>query len=277
MTLHTNGLTGGIPPELGDLTSLTFLDMGSNNLSGAIPPELGDLSSLTLLSLHTNGGLSGALPESFLQLARLETLVVTGTSICVPGSAAFTAWLAGLEYHDTGDLDRCVGPDRAPLAALYEAAGGSNWTHSAGWLTDAPLGEWFGVETDASGRVTKLGLGGNNLSGSIPPELGDLASLTTLELYTNGLSGSIPPELGNLASLTLLDLGENNLSGSIPPELGNLDGLELLAFHANGLSGSIPPELGDLSRLTILSLHTNALTGEIPPELGDLTSLRGLT
>ena len=122
--LDTNDLTGGIPPELGDLASLSELDLGSNNLSGSIPPELGDLSSLTSLSLHTND-LSGALPESFLQLARLETLAVRGTSICVPRSAAFTAWLAGLENHDTGDLDLCVSPDRAGRTL----AGGS-WSWS---------------------------------------------------------------------------------------------------------------------------------------------------
>ncbi|WP_420447151.1 hypothetical protein [Candidatus Palauibacter sp.] len=54
-------------------------------------------------------------------------MAVPGTSICVPGSAAFTAWLAGLEYHDTGELDRCVGSDRAG----WTLAGGSrSWSET---------------------------------------------------------------------------------------------------------------------------------------------------
>ena len=42
--------------------------------------------------------------------------------------------------------------DRAALVALYEATEGPNWVNSENWLTDAPLGDWYGVDTDGSGR-----------------------------------------------------------------------------------------------------------------------------
>ena len=67
--------------------------------------------------------------------------------------------------------------ERAALVALYEATVGANWTHSANWLSDKPLGAWHGVTTDNSGRVTSLELGGNQLSGEIPPDLGNLTNL----------------------------------------------------------------------------------------------------
>ena len=38
----------------------------------------------------------------------------------------------------------------------------------------------------------------------------------------NQLSGTIPVELGNLTSLISLDLEDNQLSGTIPAEIGNL-------------------------------------------------------
>ena len=44
--------------------------------------------------------------------------------------------------------------DRAALDALYDATGGPDWTDSTNWKTSAPIGEWFGVTTDAAGRVT---------------------------------------------------------------------------------------------------------------------------
>ena len=47
-------------------------------------------------------------------------------------------------------------------------------------------------------------------------------------LAFEALSGSVPPELGNLSSLETLDLASNDLTGSIPPELGNLPRLEIL-------------------------------------------------
>ena len=54
LNLSLNQLTGPIPAELGDLSSLTRLSLSSNELTGPIPAELGDLSSLTVLSLHNN-------------------------------------------------------------------------------------------------------------------------------------------------------------------------------------------------------------------------------
>ena len=179
-------------------------------------------------------------------------------------------------------------PDRAVLVALYEATDGPNWVDSRNWLTDAPLREWYGVETDGSGRVVQLDLGGrwdgeaqtyvpHGLSGPIPPELGSLANLTRLHLAGNELTGPIPPELGNLGNLAGLSLNANSLTGSIPPELGNLGNLTWLHLGGNTLSGPIPPELGALGSLTGLNLSANSLTGPIPPELGTLGSLSALS
>ena len=60
------------------------------------------------------------------------------------------------------------------------------------WLSDRPLGEWFGVTTDENGRVTHLELGGNGLSESLPSELGNLTNLQGLHLPDNGLWGALP-------------------------------------------------------------------------------------
>ena len=106
--------------------------------------------------------------------------------------------------------------DRDVLVALYNATNGASWTNSTNWLSDRPLSEWHGVTTDAYGRVTELNLIDNELSGSIPSELGNLANLTELNLSSNQLSGSIPSELGNLTNLTLLWLADNQLSGCVP-------------------------------------------------------------
>ena len=169
-----------------------------------------------------------------------------------------------------------TGGDRDVLVALYEATGGSNWTKNDNWLTDAPLDTWHGVDTDASGRVERLYLPDNGLTGKIPPELGNLASMYTLWLSGNALTGKIPPELGNLANLGGLDLGFNRLTGEIPPELGGLANLAQLYLSDNRLTGKIPAELGNLASMYTLWLSGNALTGEIPPELGNLANLRWL-
>ena len=96
-----------------------------------------------------------------------------------------------------------------------------------------------------------------------------------LDLHNNQLSGSIPPELGDLANLEFLGLRENNLSGGIPAELGSLANLEGLDLDNNQLTGSIPPELGDLSDLRSLTVHRNdGLSGVLPSSLVDLVNLQ---
>ena len=73
-------------------------------------------------------------------------------------------------------------------------------------------------------------------------------------LDNNQLTGSIPTELGNLSSLEYLSLPNNQLTGSIPTELSNLSNLLWINLYGNQLTGCIPPALedvpgGDLSHL----------------------------
>ena len=174
--------------------------------------------------------------------------------------------------------------DRAALVAVYRATGGVDWTNNANWLSDRPLEDWYGVETDEQGRVTGLRLGGwdeatreyvgNGLVGSLPPELGALSHLLWLEVGGNsGLTGPIPSALGNLSELESLFLQANWFTGSIPAALGRLGNLEWVGLDHNALAGSIPAELGNLTHLRGLTICCNVLSGRIPPELGGLTSL----
>jgi len=164
--------------------------------------------------------------------------------------------------------------DREVLEIFYHATGGPNWVGgtNTNWLTDAPLGEWHGVETDEQGRVRVLRLYSSaSLSGSIPPEIGNLSHLTELSLRGTSLTGPLPPELGDLNNLT--DLRLNGVSlGPLPPELGNLRGLTKL--NLRGVSGPLPPEIGNLDNLT--ELYLRGLTGLIPPEIGNLSNLHKL-
>ena len=110
--------------------------------------------------------------------------------------------------------------------ALYNAAGGTNWTDNTIWLTDTPVGSWYGVTTGFAGCLNELILEDNGLTGPIPPELSNLTYLNWLSLRINEISREIPPELGNLANLEALLLDRNRLTGQILPSLGNLTNLD---------------------------------------------------
>ena len=123
--------------------------------------------------------------------------------------------------------------------------------------------------------LQRLLLAGNQLTGPIPSELGNLDNLERLSLRSNPFtSGPIPPELFNLRNLTVLNLSRSQLTGPIPPELGNMDSLQRLLLAGNQLTGPIPSELGNLDNLERLSLRSNPFTsGPIPPELFNLRNL----
>ena len=162
-------------------------------MSGEIPPELGSLANLEDLYLSGNQLWRGCIPTSLQD----QSVSVSGSPFCasVPET------------------------DREALVALYNATDGPNWANNENWLSDAPIGEWYGVRTDDNGRVTWLWLYGNRLSGETPSELSSLSNLNQLRLNNNELSGEIPPELGRLSNLESLVLSDNELRGCLPSSL----------------------------------------------------------
>ena len=228
--------------ETDSLGRVTALTLSGNGLSGELPAGVANLGHLKQLRINGNE-LGGRLPLALTALD-LEEFHYDGTDLCEPADPEFRDWLDGIPSH-RGTAVQCAPlTDRDALVAVYESSVGPGWTNSDGWLSEAPLRRWSGVEVDAQGRVVGLNLRDNGVSGLIPPELGGLSNLERLDLGFNALSGSIPPELGGLSNLERLDLAFNALSGSIPPELGGLSNLGSLHLYGNDLSGTIPAELG---------------------------------
>ncbi len=241
LRLFRKELNGTIPPALGDLTSLTYLNLDRNELSGEIPEALLGLTSLKELRL-SNNQLTGEIPKDLDVLASLTHLYL--------------------------DLNRLSGPIPEDLDDL------TSLTHFI--LNDNELSGSIPEELGILTSLTFIYLHNNELSGLIPKDLGDLTSLTHLYLHDNELRGPIPKELGDLTSLTNLNLSNNRLSDKIPADLGDLQNLLWLHLNRNQLSGEIPEALDNLNSLTQLDLSDNKLSGPIPGDLGDLGSLTQL-
>ena len=307
LILGVNRLTGRIPRELGNLARLETLRLRRNLLTGPIPPELANLGNLTRLGLERNS-LEGQVPRGFAALEQLRFFHFADNSgLCVSGSAQSLGWLARLEVR-VGPL--CNDGDRAVLASLYEATGGTNWARSDGWLGDAALEEWHGVSADSAGRVTGLDLSGNGLAGRIPASLGQLASMVSLRLDDNAaLTGSLPLSLSELLLQEFQytdtglcvpsDAAFSAWLAGIPTHQGTnaecatLTEREVLVllYEATGGPGWTVNEnwlsdrpLGDWrgvttgseGRVVSIDLFRNNLTGAIPSELGTLSALESL-
>ncbi len=92
----SGNVNGTIPPELGELTALTVLDLRNNHLSGRIPPELGALTALTVLDLRNNY-LTGPIPPELGALANLQGLALNNNQLTGPTPPELD-YLTQLEY-----------------------------------------------------------------------------------------------------------------------------------------------------------------------------------
>jgi len=99
----------------------------------------------------------------------------------------------------------CAGQSSIPvdqckaLVAIYEATGGENWINNTGWLQEADPCQWYGVSC-SDGNVVALDVFGNNLTGTLPLEIGGFPNLKTLTINGNPISGPIP------LTITFMDL-----------------------------------------------------------------------
>ena len=76
-----NQLSGKIPSELGDLSSLTLLYLSQNRLTGDVPSELGNLGKLEGLFLYSNQ-LTGCVPANLESQLDRSTLWAVGLPFC---------------------------------------------------------------------------------------------------------------------------------------------------------------------------------------------------
>ncbi|WP_223788748.1 fibronectin type III domain-containing protein [Marinicella meishanensis] len=162
---------------------------------------------------------------------------------------------------------------RDALVTLYESTQGDQWHENLNWLNGDPCDDqWFGLIC-SNNKLVELRLSGNNLSGEIPPAIGELTDLTLLAMGENPLRGTIPDEIGNLSNLFNIFLHDTQISGRIPDSIGNLGLLRALYLYNNQLSGNIPTAISQIAGLNILVLTSNQLTGELPTSLINLEQL----
>ena len=103
LDLYANGLTGVIPPAIGNLVNLEGLYLASNQLSGEIPSEIGNLVNLIDFYLSSNQ-LSGEIPESICNIyPNLSYFQVTHNQLCPPYPECIEDYVG---YQDTSNCEQ---------------------------------------------------------------------------------------------------------------------------------------------------------------------------
>jgi len=177
---------------------------------------------------------------------------------------------------------------RYVLAVYYYSTGGDSWrqcgavegasdcnatatnfyTGRDNFLSGADECYWFSIGC-RDGLVTDIRLANSNgLTGTLPPEIGELVHLENFDQFRNDIGGSIPSEIGNLKKLRFMDFTRNELTGPIPDAMFELTNMYQLDLKDNKLTGTIPDRFDQLTDLNKLYIGINYLTGSLPESLG---------
>ncbi|XP_052195198.1 LRR receptor-like serine/threonine-protein kinase RPK2 [Diospyros lotus] len=289
LDLSSNRLTGEFNEKL-LAPCLTVFDVSENLLSGSVPRFNYTDCSHVLPSLGGYTFEQYGLPSAYLSFFARK--VQTGFNLLGDGDVGdFAVYHNFAANNFTGGLRSMpIGLDTFQKQTVYAFLAGENK------LTGPFPGDLFekcdGLKTmivnisdnRISGQIPAnvssickslrvLDASGNQITGSISHNFGDLVSLFSLNLSWNMLQGSIPSSLGQIRGLKFLALAGNNLTGTIPTSLGQLQSLEVLELSSNVLSGEIPKDLVNLRNLTVLLLNNNTLLGQIPSGLVNATTL----
>ncbi|KAL7238887.1 hypothetical protein ACSBR2_004897 [Camellia fascicularis] len=123
-------------------------------------------------------------------------------------------------------------------------------------------------------KLEGLSIRFNNLTGTIPPSLGNSSSLVPLNVTYNDLTGSILTMLRQLPKLEYFAVPINRLSGTIPPTNFNLSSIKTFTLMQNQIGGSLPLNLGIIfPNLEFFSISGNQFTGSIPVSTSNMSSL----
>ena len=163
INLSNNNLVGTLPAELGTLTELKDLNLGTNvKLTGGLPVSIANLKNLTSLSLQANNAFfNSALPSTLSGLTNLVTLNLNGTGL----TGTIPTWISGL----------------SKLTALIFSNNRMDGNIPSE-VTDLKL-------------LTSFQAHSNNFTGSVPSGFGTVSKLNAFEIRNNRLTGAIPADL----------------------------------------------------------------------------------
>ncbi|XP_050370829.1 probable LRR receptor-like serine/threonine-protein kinase At1g56130 [Argentina anserina] len=230
LNLGHNDLSGEIPKDIVKLTNLTFLALGTLNLSGSLPPEIGYLTTIQKIFID-NSGLSGEIPPTFANLTNMIQFWATDTNLTgrIPDFIGNWTKLTTLRFQGNS-FEGSIPSSLSRLTLLTEL------------------------------RITDVTISNDNSSLGF---IKDMLSLDVLMLRNNNISDSIPSNIGDYRKLVHLDLSFNNLHGQIPATLFDMNVLAILFLGNNKLNGSLPESKS--SALLVVDVSYNNLVGQSFP------------
>ncbi|PKI52165.1 hypothetical protein CRG98_027435 [Punica granatum] len=235
---------------------VTRIQIGSLSVSGTLPPDIQNLTSLQKFEVMNNK-LTGNLP-SFAGLSQLQTLLLHHNNF----SSIPSDFFSGMTSLQVIDLSyNSFLPWEIPDSLLNATALKNFSANGANVVGKIP--DFFNADNFPG--MVELQLAMNNLEGGLPS---GFVGSPLQSLWLNGQNGEtkLNGTIEVLAKMTQLGevwLHGNQFSGPIP-ELSNLKNLWFLSLRDNQLTGVVPDSLLKLPSLKFVNLTNNLLQGPTP-------------
>uniref|UniRef100_A0A6I9QML3 LRR receptor-like serine/threonine-protein kinase ERL1 n=1 Tax=Elaeis guineensis var. tenera TaxID=51953 RepID=A0A6I9QML3_ELAGV len=277
LDLSLNNFSGApIPKFIGSLVHLEYLNLSNAKFSGSIPPELGNLSCLHFLDISWNGYYfydsrwSSLRVDSLRWLSNipsLHSLDLSGVNLSKAAN-----WLHEINMLPSL-LDLCLSCTDLPVASasiLHVNLTSLTMLDLFGnYHLNATIPCWlFNISS-----LMHLDLYGCGLSDRLLFATGDLHNLKFLDLFDNQITREISSNLANLSHLEHLDLSWNKISGQTWRSIENLHNFVELDLSYNQITRDFFQNLRNLSHLEHLHMASNKICGEIPKSIKNLRNL----
>ncbi|CAM0948610.1 unnamed protein product [Alopecurus aequalis] len=290
LILSTTSMRGGVPAWLGNMTTLTDLELSGNFLTGRIPPSLGRLANLELLELYYNE-LEGTIPDELGNLSRLVDVDFSENRLtgAIPDSLCALPMLRVLQLYTnflTGPIPAVLGMStQLEILSVYKNQLTGELPADLGRYSDFNVLEVsenlitgpLPPQACARGKLQYILVLSNLLTGPIPAAYAECTPLLRFRVSNNHLEGDVPPGIFALPHASIVDLSYNHFTGAVSPSIGGAKNVTSLFASDNRLSGVLPPEIADVGSLVKIDLSNNFIAGPIPAELGKMVRLNQLS
>ncbi|XP_062076466.1 receptor-like protein EIX2 [Humulus lupulus] len=263
-----------IPKFVFSLKELTYLDLSGNPISGLIPPHLGNLTKLEFLNLSSTSKMTVDNLEWLSQLTSLRTFRLSNCLFHKVDTSSLSHTNYSFKFLESLHLiENSIHP------TIITWLLNSSFLLQELSLVNNTINGPFPNSFKHMKSLENVDLSGTQIESEVLESLGNLTKLKSLGLSYNNLSGTFHDLLENLAGSTKNSLERLDLSFNQLGEL-NLDDFEItfpsliyLSLRNNQLEGYFPNRLKIFPSLQILSLDNNKITGLLP----DLSSMPNLT